>query len=137
MKSSCPTRIVLADDHLDLLHEIRALLTPKFEVLEAVTDGLALLNAVRTANPDIVIADINMPRMNGIEACRRIIQQGLCGAAILLTMHKEKQLVLEALQAGIRGYVLKLDAGDELIPAVSSVLSGSRYLSRGVPLSMS
>jgi CheY-like chemotaxis protein len=125
-------RIVLADDHLDLLHEVRALLIPSFEILQSVTDGLALIDAVRAAKPDVVIADIRMPRINGIEACRRIIQQGLCDAAILLTMYNDQQFVREALEAGIRGYVLKLDAGEELIPAVNSVLRGSRYLSRGV-----
>jgi DNA-binding NarL/FixJ family response regulator len=126
-------RIVLADDHLDLLNEVRALLTPSFEILQSVSDGLALIDAVRTAKPDVVIADIRMPPINGIEACRRIIREGLCDAAILLTMHNDRQFVREALEAGIRGYVLKLDAGEELIAAVRSVLNGSRYLSRGVP----
>lgn len=129
-------RIVLADDHLDLLREVRALLIPNFEILQSVNDGLALIDAVRDRKPDLVIADIRMPRINGIEACRRIIQQGLCHAAILLTMHNDQQLVREALEAGIRGYVLKLDAGEELIPAVNSVLSGSQYLSRGVSRGM-
>jgi DNA-binding NarL/FixJ family response regulator len=132
MKLTRQNRIVLADDHLDLLHEIRVLLTPNFEILQSVTDGLALIDAVRAGKPDVVIADIRMPRINGIEACRRIIQQGLCDAAILLTMHNDQQFVREALEAGIRGYVLKIDAGEELIPAVNSVLNGSRYLSRGV-----
>jgi DNA-binding NarL/FixJ family response regulator len=125
-------RIVLADDHEDLLQEIKALLTPDFEIVNSVTDGLALIDAVRDLKPDLVVSDIKMSGMSGIEACRRIIEQGLCGRAILLTMYNEAQLVKEALGAGIRGYLLKVDAGEELIPAVRSVMGGSTYLSAGV-----
>jgi DNA-binding NarL/FixJ family response regulator len=125
-------RIVLADDHEDLLQEIRALLTPDFEVVNTVTDGLALIDTVRELKPDLVVSDIKMPRMSGIEACRRIIQEDLCSAAILLTMYNEAQLVREALGAGIRGYLLKVNAGEELIPAVRSVMGGATYLSAGL-----
>ncbi len=125
-------RIVLADDHKDLLQEIRALLTPDFEVVNSVSDGQALIDTVRDLKPDLVVSDIRMPGMSGIEACRRIIQEGLCSTAILLTMYNEAQLVKEALGAGIRGYLLKVNAGEELIPAVRSVMGGSTYLSAGV-----
>lgn len=125
-------RIVLADDHEDLLHEIQALLTPDFQIVESVTGGLALIDAARNLKPDLVVSDIKMPGMSGIEACRRIIQEGLCGAAILLTMYNEAQLVREALAAGVRGYLLKVNAGEELIPAIRTVMRGSIYLSPGV-----
>jgi len=125
-------RIVLADDHPDLLHQVREMLTANFQIVETVTDGAALIEAVRSHSPDMVIADIRIPRISGIEACRSILQLGLCDAVILLTMYNDQQFVHDALEAGIRGYVLKIDAGDELIPAVTSVLSGSQYLSRGV-----
>jgi DNA-binding NarL/FixJ family response regulator len=125
-------RIVLADDHPDLLREIRALLAPDFEVLDAVADGLSLVASARSARPDVVISDVRMPGINGIEACRRILREGCCGAAVVLTMYNDGHLVSEALQAGIRGYVLKVEAADELIPAVNSVLSGGTYFSRGV-----
>jgi DNA-binding NarL/FixJ family response regulator len=126
------SRIVLADDHQDLLHEIRALLTRDFEILDAVSDGIALIAAVRRCKPDLVISDIQMPGLNGIESCRSIIQERLCSAAILLTMHNDAQLLRDALAAGIRGYVLKVEAGEELIPAANTVLSGSTYFSRTV-----
>jgi DNA-binding NarL/FixJ family response regulator len=100
--------------------------------LNSVTDGLGLIEAASESKPDIVISDIQMPGVNGIEACQRIVENGSCGAAIILTMHDEVQFVNDALRAGIRGYVLKVDAGEELIPAVRSVLGGSTYLSRGV-----
>ena len=139
MRSSVPVqrasdkvRIVLADDHEDLLYEIHALLTPRFEIVNAVTDGLTLIDAVRDLKPDLVVSDIRMPGISGIEACRRIIQEGLCNAVIILTMSNDNQFVKEAFRAEIRGYVLKVDAGEELIPAIHSVLSGSTYRSNGV-----
>ncbi|SPE43411.1 Response regulator containing a CheY-like receiver domain and an HTH DNA-binding domain (fragment) [Candidatus Sulfopaludibacter sp. SbA3] len=125
-------RIVLADDHQELLQEIRQLLTPEFQVLRTVSDGLELLAAVRACKPDAVVSDIRMPGLNGLEACRQIVHEGLCGAAILLTMYDDGQLVTKAIQAGVRGYVLKIDAGGELIPALNSVLAGGTYHSSGV-----
>ena len=124
-------RIVLADDHRDVLREIRSLLEEEFDT-DAVTDGLALIDAARTYKPDVVISDIQMPGMSGIEACDKILQKGYSNAAIILTMYNELPLVATALRAGIQGYVLKVDAGEELIAAVRSVLAGSTYLSRGV-----
>lgn len=125
-------RLVLADDHHDVLDAIRDLLEPEFEVLDAVTEGLALVESVSRLRPDAVISDIRMPRLGGIEAGAQLLRGRLCTAVILLTMHNEPHLVKKALQAGIRGYVLKVDAGEELIPAVYAVLGGDRYLSRGV-----
>ncbi len=125
-------RIVLADDREDVMREIQSLLNDDFEIANSVTGGLALICAARDLKPHVVISDIEMPGINGIEACRRIIQKDLCKAAIILTMHNDAQLVREAFGAGIRGYVLKVDAGEELIPAIRSVMSGSRYRSKGV-----
>jgi DNA-binding NarL/FixJ family response regulator len=125
-------RVVLADDHEEVLHEIRALLNADFEILSSVTDGLALIEAVREWKPDVVISDVQMPGLSGIEACSHIIQRGFCSAAIILTMYNDVQLVKDALRAGIRGYVLKVDAGQELASAVSGVLGVSTYLSHGV-----
>ncbi|HEY3740204.1 MAG TPA: response regulator transcription factor [Bryobacteraceae bacterium] len=124
-------RIVLADDHLDILREVRALLTPEFEIVNAVTDGLQLIDAVREARPDVVVSDLQMPGLGGMAACRRIIKEGWCNAVVVLTMHNEAQLIDEAIAAKIRGYVLKMDAGDELVRAVRNVLSGSTYCSCG------
>jgi DNA-binding NarL/FixJ family response regulator len=131
-RNGCPVRLVLADDHEDVLREIGALLQSEFEVLCSVTDGLALIDAARQWKPDVVISDLKMPGINGIEAWRRISREGHCRAAIIVTMYDEAQFVQDALRAGILGYVLKVDAGEELVSAVHSVLSGSRYLSREV-----
>jgi DNA-binding NarL/FixJ family response regulator len=125
-------RVVLADDHQDLLEEISCLLAPEFDVVGSVNEGLALIQAAGELRPDAIISDIHMPRLNGIDAGQRILQQGLCEAVIVLTMYNEPQFVDSAMQAGIRGYVLKEEAGEELIPALETVLSGGVYLSRGV-----
>jgi DNA-binding NarL/FixJ family response regulator len=124
--------LVLADDHLEVLDEIRDLLASDFDVLRTVAEGHALIQAVAELSPDAVISDIQMPGLDGIEAGGRILRQGLCNAVVVLTMYNEPHLVRKALQAGIRGYVLKVDAGEELIPAVIAVLAGGSYLSRSV-----
>jgi DNA-binding NarL/FixJ family response regulator len=121
---------VLADDHTGILNEIRQLLSPEFEIARVVFDGNALMEATAALRPDIVVSDLNMPGLNGIEAGRAILRQGLCNAVVLLTMYNDSFLIRGALRAGIRGYVLKVDAGEELGAALHVVLSGGRYLSR-------
>lgn len=125
-------RLVLADDHLDVLEAIRQFLAPDFDVLRAVNEGMALIEAVAELGPDAVITDIQMPGLSGIEAGGQILEKGLCKAVIVLTMYNDPHLVQKALQAGIRGFVLKVDANEELVPALYAVLSGETYLSRGV-----
>jgi len=124
--------VVLADDHAELLREVQELLKPEFEVVAAVSNGGMLVRSVREFQPDIVISDFQMPGIGGIDACRQILREGCCRAAIILTMYNDMQLVAAALQAGILGYVLKVDAGEELIPAIRRVLGGAVYLSRGI-----
>jgi len=131
-KAVSPVRLVLADDHEDVLCELRALLNSEFEVVDSVNDGSALIDAARKWKPDVVISDLEMPGVSGLDACRQILLRGHCSASIILTMHKEAQFVKDALRTGIRGYVLKVDAGEELVSAVRGVRDGSVYLSRGV-----
>jgi DNA-binding NarL/FixJ family response regulator len=128
--SSAP-RVVLADDHPEMLAETRSLLEPDFNVIFPAKDGAALVKAVVELRPDGVVVDFQMPGMNGIEAGGEIVRRGLCQAVVLLSMYNDSQLIRKALNAGIRGYVLKEDAGEELIPALRSVLAGGQYLSRG------
>lgn len=125
-------RIVVADDHPDMRQEIRGLLDCEFEVVRAVADGAALIAAAQEEKPDAVISDIQMPVMDGIEAGRQILGRGLCRAFVVLSMYSDRHLVETALKAGVRGYVLKLDACDELISAVHSALRGECYLSARV-----
>ncbi len=126
-------RVLLADDHLDVVRELHGLLAPEFDVVHTVSDGAEMVRMVAVLRPDAVISDFRMPGKNGIDAAREILQQNMCGAVVLLTTYDDVQLVRQALAAGMRGYVLKVDAGEELIPAVRSVLRGETYVSRGIP----
>jgi DNA-binding NarL/FixJ family response regulator len=125
-------RVVLADDHPGMLEEILRLLAPEFDVVGSASEGQALLSLVAQLRPDVVVADIHMPGFNGIEAGRRMLQGGLCPAVVILTVYNEPRLVGSALACGIRGYVLKEDAGEELALAVNTVAGGGVYLSHGI-----
>jgi two-component system response regulator DesR len=129
MKPTGKIRLILADDHAQILDEIRQHLAEHFEIARCVGSGPALIDAVVDLLPDVVVCDINMPGMSGIEAGKHIIRHGLCASIVLLTMYNEPHLIRRALHAGIRGYVLKVDAGEELAAAVIAVWNGGRYLS--------
>ena|ERR1700733_11798652 len=125
-------RLVLADDHPGVRQEIRLLLDLEFEVVRTVGDGAALVAAALELKPDVIVSDIQMPELGGIEAGAEVLGRGLCQAIVLLSMYRDRHLVQKALKAGIRAYVLKLDACEELIPAVYAALRGECYLSSGV-----
>jgi DNA-binding NarL/FixJ family response regulator len=122
-------RIVVADDHEEMLSLVKEVLQPEFEVVAAVRDGRDLLNAVKNFKPDVIIADITMPEMSGIEATRKIVEEDLEARIILLTMHNDRTMVEEGLSAGAKGYVLKLAASQELVPAVYEIIQGRFYIS--------
>jgi DNA-binding NarL/FixJ family response regulator len=122
-------RILLADDHEALLDEIVVLLQGDFDVVGRARNGAALLDVAARANADVVITDFKMPGFSGIEASSMLLQRGLCRAVILLTMHADVQLVQGARKAGILGFVLKVKAGEDLIPAIYCALRGETYVS--------
>ena len=123
-------RVVVADDNELVLDAVRQLLTPEFEV-DCVVHEPFLIETVEKRKPDVVITDINMPGANGIDLGRVLIKRKLCDAVVILTVYNEPQMIQRAFESGIRGYVLKVDAGEELAAAVHEVISGNRYLSRG------
>jgi DNA-binding NarL/FixJ family response regulator len=125
-------RLLLADDHPDILEEIGNLLKRDFDVIGTVRDGISLIEAAQELAPDVVVTDIKMPMLSGIEAGRRILDLQLSKAVIALTMYKDPQLVRTAFDAGICGYVLKESAGEELIRAVNSALQGRAFVSEGI-----
>lgn len=127
-------RILLADDH-KIVHEgIKALLEkqPGLEVIAAAEDGRATLKLAKELTPDVVIMDVGMPDMNGIEATRRIITESPKIKIIALSMHSDRRFVVEMLKAGASGYLLKDCAFEELIHAIRAVVANRTYLSPGI-----
>ena len=128
-----PIRILLADDHQILRQGLKAVLErEEFKVVGEAPDGLEAVRCAQEFHPNVAVLDLAMPLMNGIGAAREILQQNPKTKAVLLTMHTEEQYVLEALRAGIRGYVLKTRASGELVQAIRDVTKGLVYLSSGI-----
>ena len=127
-----PPRILLADNHAPTLEGISAILAPHYEIAGSAADGRALVEAALRLKPDLIIVDITMPLLSGIEAARQI-KTSLPGTKLLfVTMHSSSAYVKAALGAGANGYVLKSDVLEELLDAVQSVLRGRIYVSRGL-----
>jgi DNA-binding NarL/FixJ family response regulator len=122
-------RLLVADDEAAILQQITDLLEEEFEVVGVACDGIDLLKRAQALKPDVVVTDFQMPRMNGIEAGRELIRGGFCGAVVLLTMYEEPYLIEQALRAGFRGFVLKANAGEDLVPAVQGALAGRTFVS--------
>lgn len=121
-------RILLADDHTLVSEALTKLLEPRFEVVEKVSDGQALLRAARALKPDVMIVDIAMPMLNGLEAARILRKEMPACKLIFLTMTHDADLAREALRIGASGYLLKTSAGWELLEAIESALSGRQYV---------
>lgn len=121
-------RVLLADDHRLVAEGIKSLLTETFEVVGIVEDGESLVEAARSHRPDLIVADISMPDLNGFEALARIRQECPDARMLFLTMHPEPAYVRRALAAGALGYVLKHSAPAELTTAIRAALDGEIYV---------
>jgi DNA-binding NarL/FixJ family response regulator len=122
------TRILIADDHKMFAQGLEGLLEEEFELLETVGDGQALVEAAQTLSPDIIVVDISMPVLNGLDAVRRLKDAGNSARVIFLTMHADDRLLAEAFRCGGSAYVLKQSAGEDLIHAIREVLDGRKYV---------
>jgi DNA-binding NarL/FixJ family response regulator len=122
-------RVVLADDHAIITDGLRRLLEPECEVAGIASDGDTLLKMTRTLQPDLVVADITMPRLNGVDAVRELLRQLPKTRVIFLTMHADRAYVAEAFDAGAAGFVVKHAAPEELWQAINAVLAGGAYIS--------
>lgn len=121
--------ILLADDHVLVAQGIQKLLEPEFELQRIVPDGRTLLKAVEECQPDVVIVDISLPLLNGLDASRQILKHNPGVKVLILTMHSEQSFVTEALRIGVSGYVLKQSVGSELVQALKEVLNGKTFVS--------
>ena len=126
-------RLVLADDHTLMLSGIRRLLEPDFDIVGSAKDGRALLRTVEQTQPDIVLLDISMPLLNGIDAARQIRKSAPQTKLVFLTMHADREYVIEAFRVGASGYLLKSSAEEELAGAIHAVLAGKTYITQELP----
>ena len=127
-------RILLADDHEIVRRGLRNLIEdrPEWTICCEAADGREAVAEAMQAKPDIVVMDIAMPRMNGLEAARRIVDKLPRTEVLILTMHESKQLIQDVLKSGARGYILKSDAGKELIAGIEALLDHKPFFSHKV-----
>ena len=123
-----PASILFVDDHRVVAEGLVRLLSDGFEIVGTITDARLVLDAVSRLRPDVVILDLSMPTVSGFEVLRQLKERGDEVKAIVLTMHADPRLAVEALKAGARGFVLKESSGDELLAALDVVLRGGTYL---------
>lgn len=121
-------RILLADDHPLMLEDIRATLAPHYEIIEAVADGRALVEAALRLRPDLIVVDITMPLLNGIDAAVEIKKSLPSMKLIFVTMHASTAYIQSVFDAGGTGYILKSGIREELLEAAQSVLNGRIYV---------
>jgi len=121
-------KVLLADDHVIVAEGIKSLLQSEFDLVGTVADGRALLEAAKRLKPNVIVADISMPLLNGIDALRLMKKDGQPAKVVFLTMHSEAQLAAEAFRAGASGYLLKQAAGEELIGAIREIVKGRSYV---------
>ena len=107
---------------------LRLLLEDEYDLVGIVGDGQALIEEAERLNPDVVLVDISMPVLNGLEAVRKLKEKGASAKVIFLTMHANHRMLVEAFRCGANGYVLKQSAGDELILAIEQTLAGHEYV---------
>lgn len=129
-------RAILADDHKILVEAFRKLLEPHFEIVATVSDGHALLDVAPALRPDVILLDIGMPLLNGLEAARQLKTKLPVVRLIFLTMHEDPDLAIEAMRAGASGYLLKTSAASELLHAIQEALRGRTYITPNISRGM-
>jgi DNA-binding NarL/FixJ family response regulator len=121
-------RVLLADDHAVVARGLESLLKKSFDLVAVVHDGHALVDAAEKFRPDVIVTDISMPGLNGLDAIRQIRARRPGMKIVVLTMHRDTQLAVEAFRAGASGYVLKVSPAEELISAIAEVAEGRGYV---------
>ena len=126
------TTLLLADDHQIVMEGLRSLLATEFDLVGFASNGRELVDECRRLRPDVVVADISMPLLNGIEAIRKLREEGIQPKIVFLTMHSDASYATRALDAGASGYVLKHAASDELVQAIRGAIEGKVYVPRAL-----
>jgi DNA-binding NarL/FixJ family response regulator len=121
-------RLLLADDHRIVAEGLRGLLEPEFELIDIVQDGRALVARAKELNPDVIVADISMPLLNGIEAALQLKKADVTAKIVFLTMHQDITYATKAFEIGASGFVLKHSAPSELVTAIREALAGRIYV---------
>jgi DNA-binding NarL/FixJ family response regulator len=122
-------RVILADDHPLVLERVTVLLQSSFEVVGVAHDGLEMVDKAMRLSPDIIVSDISMPKLDGIQAAHRLHEMGVSASIVFLTIHESPQMVEACLAEGVLGFVLKAQMKADLIPAIHAALSGQRFVS--------
>ena len=122
------TRVLLADDHTLVAEGLKSLLKDVFDLVGVVHDGHALLEAAEQLRPDVIVTDISMPLLNGLDAVKQIRAVHPETRVIILTMHRDTHLAASAFRAGVSGYLLKVSPGEELVKAIREVAQGRSYV---------
>jgi DNA-binding NarL/FixJ family response regulator len=130
------TRVLLADDHKGNAKLLRRLLQEEFDVIASVEDGQSLVQAAEALSPDVIVTDIAMPVLDGIAASAEILRRNPEARIVFVTVHHDPAMVARGLATGALGYVLKVAAGDELVPALQAALRGERHVSELVSSQM-
>jgi DNA-binding NarL/FixJ family response regulator len=124
--------VLIADDHAIVKEGLVSLLKDAYDVVGAVGDGHLLLDEARRLRPDVIVTDISMPGMNGLDVLARLKREGVDSKVIVLTMHNDAEMAAQAMRAGASGFLLKQSAGEELVTAIEQVLQGRVYLTPAV-----
>lgn len=124
--------VLLAEDSPAVAQQLRLLLAAEFHVVEMVHDGLSVLSAVRKLKPDVLVTDISLPEIDGLAAAEQLLSEAAVSCVVFITVHDDPALVKRALRAGSCGYVLKADAGDDLLRAVHEVHGGRTFVSASI-----
>ena len=129
-------RVLIADDHRILAEALAKLLSVNYDVIGIASNGRELITLARELNPEIIVLDISMPLLNGMEALRMLRKSGVRGKFVILTMHADVSLASEAFRCGALAFVLKQAAGEELNAAIAAALRGRHYLSSSFPVDL-
>ena len=122
------TRVLLADDHQIFLEGLKGLLESEFEIVGTVEDGRVLVKEAERLNPDVIVSDISMPLLNGVEAVRQLKKTNDQIKVVFLTMHPDVSFAALAFEVGASGYVIKSSASRELVTAINDVMMGKTYV---------